>query len=379
MGSAQSYETKAGRMWRACWTDPSNDRKQKRGFKTKREARAFADQQEVSKHQGLYVSQSDGKATIGQLGAEWLAAHQAAVKASTFQSDASAWRVHVLPIWGTRAVSSIRHTEIRTWVAGLSKSKSATTVKRAHGILAAILEAAVRDRRTTSNPARDVPLPRKSQPRRVYLTHQQVERLATAAKYGDLVRFLAYTGLRWGEATGLRLIHVDTVRRRVFVDENAVDVNGSIVVGTPKSHERRSVPYPSFLEAAMAAAMAGKGPGDLLWGNGVDYMLLPNSGKGWLDGAIKRLQAEDRKAVEAARGQGEPEPPVIPRVTAHDLRHTAASLAISAGANVKAVQRMLGHASAAMTLDTYADLFEDDLDMVSDALDAARRSAVTTL
>jgi len=58
-------------------------------------------------------------------------------------------------------------------------------------------------------------------------------------------------------------------------------------------------------------------------------------------------------------------------MTLHDLRHTAASLAISAGANVKAVQRMLGHASAAMTLDTYADLFDDDLDAVSEGLDAA--------
>jgi integrase len=62
-------------------------------------------------------------------------------------------------------------------------------------------------------------------------------------------------------------------------------------------------------------------------------------------------------------------------LTIHDLRHTAASLAISAGANVKAVQRMLGHASAAMTLDTYADLFDDDLDAVSAALDDARRAA----
>lgn len=55
------------------------------------------------------------------------------------------------------------------------------------------------------------------------------------------------------------------------------------------------------------------------------------------------------------------------RPTVHDLRHTAASLAISAGANVKAAQRMLGHASAAMTLDDYADLFDDDLDAVGDA------------
>ena len=66
----------------------------------------------------------------------------------------------------------------------------------------------------------------------------------------------------------------------------------------------------------------------------------------------------------------------MPRVTPHDLRHTAASLAISAGANVKAVQRMLGHASAAMTLDTYAELFEDDLDSVAVALDSQRSNAL---
>ena len=58
--------------------------------------------------------------------------------------------------------------------------------------------------------------------------------------------------------------------------------------------------------------------------------------------------------------------------TPHDMRHAAASLAISSGANVKAVQRMLGHKSAAMTLDTYADLFDSDLDAVADALDAAQ-------
>lgn len=58
--------------------------------------------------------------------------------------------------------------------------------------------------------------------------------------------------------------------------------------------------------------------------------------------------------------------PTFPRVTAHDLRHTAASLAISSGAHPKVVQRMLGHKSAAMTLDTYADLFESDLDTVAE-------------
>ena len=86
-------------------------------------------------------------------------------------------------------------------------------------------------------------------------------------------------------------------------------------------------------------------------------MRTPHSLSGWFVFALKRCQAID---------------PSFPTITPHDLRHTAASLAISAGANVKAVQRMLGHASAAMTLDIYADLFEDDLDDVSDRLDKVR-------
>lgn len=68
----------------------------------------------------------------------------------------------------------------------------------------------------------------------------------------------------------------------------------------------------------------------------------------------------------------------LPRMTVHDLRHTAASLAIASGANVKAVQRMLGHASAAMTLDVYADLFDDDVDAVSAALDQVRTTAIVS-
>lgn len=63
------------------------------------------------------------------------------------------------------------------------------------------------------------------------------------------------------------------------------------------------------------------------------------------------------------------------RLTPHDLRHTAASLAISAGGNVKAIQRMLGHASAAMSLDVYADLFDDDQEILSNALNGARANS----
>lgn len=62
-------------------------------------------------------------------------------------------------------------------------------------------------------------------------------------------------------------------------------------------------------------------------------------------------------------------------ITPHALRHTCASLAVSAGVNVLALQRMLGHASAKMTLDTYPDLFDDDLDAVAVTLHARYSSA----
>lgn len=68
-----------------------------------------------------------------------------------------------------------------------------------------------------------------------------------------------------------------------------------------------------------------------------------------------------RRAVEASG--------VYDDLLIHGLRDTAASLAIATGASIKAVQRMLGHASAAMTLDTYGSLFTEDLEDLADRMD----------
>ena len=67
--------------------------------------------------------------------------------------------------------------------------------------------------------------------------------------------------------------------------------------------------------------------------------------------------------------------PMFPAITPHDLRHTCASLAISAGANIKAVQNLLGHATAVMTLDLYGHLMSDDLERVCAAMDEAAKAA----
>ena len=170
----------------------------------------------------------------------------------------------------------------------------------------------------------------------------------------------------------MRVKDLDLLRRRVQVAQNAVSVGAEVVVGTPKTHHRRVVPVPAFVADRLGAVCSGKGPDDLLFPNRTGGYAKPPGANTWFSGAVERCQTAVLKVREAEKAAaGEAVTPLFPRVTAHALRHTAVSLAISAGANVKAIQKMLGHASAAMTLDTYADLFDDDLDAVADALDAA--------
>ncbi|MDT5327937.1 MAG: hypothetical protein QOF25_5089 [Mycobacterium sp.] len=89
-----------------------------------------------------------------------------------------------------------------------------------------------------------------------------------------------------------------------------------------------------------------------------------------LHGAVLRNSNYPKRHFTPAVEKCQKDDETFPDITPHDLRHTAASLAISAGANVKAVQKMLGHAKASMTFDVYADLFDDDLDAVANRLDA---------
>ena len=173
----------------------------------------------------------------------------------------------------------------------------------------------------------------------------------------------------------LRAQDFDMLRRRVNVSRSVTE-SGGLVWSTPKTWERRSVPFPAGLADELAALMVGKGRDDLVFGHQRGGVLRNSNWRARVfEPAVLAVQAaviEQRAKEVAATGQAST--PEFPTTTPHDLRHTAASLAISVGANVKAVQRMLGHAKASMTLDVYADLFDDDLDDVAANLDAAMRA-----
>lgn len=355
MATISKYQTTSGAtLYRVRYRTPDNRSTQKRGFETKRDAERWANRVEVAKMVGDYVAPSSGKITVNELGPAWLERRRGYLKPSAYAPLESVWRLHVQTRWGRVSLAEIRTSAVGLWVTELSRSLSPTVVRRAHQVLSGVLADAVRDNLIARNPAAGVKLPRLTSKRKMYLTHSQVAALADAAgEHGALVLMLAYTGLRWGEAIGLRVKDLDLLRRRAVVVENAVQVGAAVHVGTPKSYKLRTVPLPEFLVPYLARQCEGKGRADLLFPGPVgDYLRRPRARSGWWD-----------KAIRIAG---------LPRLTPHELRHTAASLAVSAGANVKAVQSMLGHASAAMTLDVYADLFDDDLEAVAVALDAAR-------
>ena len=195
MGSIEPYETHGGRRYRLRYRDPSHRSREKAGFYRKADAAEFLAGLIVQAARGEHIDPRAAKATVGDLGTEWLI-NRTRLKPSSWKSLKVAWRVHVEPIWGGREIGSIRHSEVQAWVRSLSPpsqaSRAATKVKRAHGVLAGVLDTAVRDRRIASNPARGVLLPRKAPKARAYLSVEQVELLvALASEHAAMIYTLA--------------------------------------------------------------------------------------------------------------------------------------------------------------------------------------------
>jgi integrase len=298
------------------------------------------------------------------------------IKRSTWWKYRSLLDSHVLPRWADLPLSAIHGEDVAVWVAELQKPREqgganlgASQTRRAHGVLSMVLQWCV-PRRLSANPARGVPLPKSSEAEHVYLDHSQVEALATAAgslrtRYDQatstahvnrqLIMLLAYTGLRWDEAAALRVGKVDLTGRRIRVVTAFAEVEGELIEQLPRSGKFRTVPLLPFLVDELRPFVQGRGEGELLF---TTRRNAPLRLRNWRN-------REFGKAVKAAglAGMG---------LTPHKLRHTAASLAIASGADVKVVQAMLEHATATMTLDRYGHLFPDRLDEVAEAMDAAR-------
>ena len=351
--SYEQYDTKnKGRLWAVWYRDTTNRLHRKAGFPTKSAAKAWeAENVTLPKRNGDWADPKGGRATVAALYPSWLDGKKGTHKPKYVNDLESAWRIHVGPKWGARRLDGIRRSEVQSWVSGLAASRSASVTIRAYGVLNGVFDMAVGDGLIRTSPCSDIELPRKTRKTRTYLTVRQLLALAAASgEHATLVLLLGFCGLRMGEARGLRVSDLDMKAGRLTVNRSVTRVNRAYVVSAPKTWERRTVPIPARVLARLAADCGKKD----------DDMLVFTGPRGYLGEYRHGAANWWSRAIKAAG---------VPPLTLHDLRHTAASIAISSGANVKAVQRMLGHKTAAMTLDTYADLFDSDLDAVAKKVD----------
>jgi integrase len=342
--------------WEARWRE-ADGRQRRKTFPKKSDAERFLTGVESGLHTGSYVNPSHGRLTFGPFAEEWLSG-RVRLKPKTAAGYRGLLDSRVLPRWAGVPLGRVAYADVAAWVAQLSRELSASRTRQAYFLLTSILDEAVKARRLPANPARGVELPRIPRSERRYLTHDQVQRLADACgEQGMVVLMLAYTGIRWGEMAALRVGRVSPDLQLLHIAEAVADVNGKAVFGPPKSHEDRWVGVPDFLQPGLAERMAGKGPDDLVF---TTPRGTPLRVQNW-----RRDSAFD--AAAAAIG--------LPGLVPHELRHTAASLAIAAGANVINVQKMLGHASAAMTLDRYGHLLDNSMRELAGRMSAARTSS----
>ena len=332
----------AGRRWEARWRE--GGRQVKRRFATRSEAEVFEARRRLDPEtQTLNAGRS---LTVDAMMATWLATKAGLPGLKTqdiYRTDAR----EVLLTFAGEYAATVTPSEVRIWVA---RDRGQSLRERSLRALRQAYKLAILDGYLRTDPTAGIARPRPGKPLLRLLTWDALDSLA-----GDdpLLWMLGTVGLRIGEAAGLKVgdVHGD----RIHIHRQVTVTSAGLRTGPPKHGSAREVPVPKFVLDMLP--LEGRGPEEWLFGNQSGGPMHPAN---WRRRTF---------AVEVARaGVG----PLHP----HDLRHTAASLAIAAGADVKSVQQMLGHASAKITLDLYAGLFSDQLDAVARRMDEAAAGRV---
>jgi integrase len=288
------------------------------------------------------AEQSAFDKTIGEfLVDEWLPAIRSTIRATTYRGYESHVRVHLVPHLGAVRLTALDARIVNVMYGRLIDTLSPASVRRIH----ATLHRAMRDARRWGYVTANV-VDRTDPPK-----HRPLEREQTTWTAEELRRFLrsvmgdelealwvvyATTGLRRGEALGLRWGDVDLDRGELAVRQTIVAVNHEVQVSTPKTKRGRRV---VALDDMTVGALRRHRP-ELA--RGTDLVFVD----GW--GEVVHPSWVTKRFGELAAGAG------LPRIRLHDLRHTHATLALQAGIHPKIVSERLGHSTVSLTLDVYS-------------------------
>jgi integrase len=317
------------------------------GYRVKDDAEAVLRRAESEIAQGTFGRED---LSFAEFYERWITAKKKSLKPATWASYEQTCRTHVLPEFQKKKLREIKPLDVQVWIDRLAetqpkkKSLKPATIAKCYRYLRACLKQAESWDLIDKSPCRSISLPRCNRAELSFLEPREVNLLLEHAEDPErhLFMVLAWSGLRLGEALGLAWRHIDFKDNAIIV-ERAWSYWGGFQ--DPKTEtSRRAVPLLPSLAAALAEFYVDQGS------PGPDALLFSFDGSRPLDSS--EVRKEFLGALEAAE---------LKHVTMHSLRHTYASLMIACGASIKALQRALGHASATMTLNTYAHLIQEDL------------------
>jgi len=340
----------SGRRWQVRWV--VGGKVLTEAFRTKDEAQEFAAKKTTEERNGSAAVNRD--MTMAEL---WEGFRKTKNLLKSQGAYDAAWEGY-LSHWASERVRDIRKAQLREWLPTLAKENgdpvSGAYAGFLQGVMKALLQHGIEHEVITQNPLAGVKRPQKKTPPRRYLNVGQLDALLAAAAgleddpgqvVHDVVLTMARTMARRGEVVALAVKHLDVARRRLRV-EGDLDDDG---LDETKSGKHRDLPVHGDVLAMLQKRAEGKGADDLLF--------LDPKGRAF----NRHYWRVYWNRIRTATG--------IKDFDTHELRHTGVSMAIKAGASVKAIQAMCGHASATVTLDTYGHLWDEDLDAVFDAVE----------
>ncbi|PSL04089.1 phage integrase family protein [Haloactinopolyspora alba] len=332
-------------------------------FKRKRDALAEAEKQEESAKRQDWTDPARAKITVGEWYPMWLDQLEVSDKTRAGYDDR---QKRIALVWDGVPLKRIAREDFVKWVRTMQGAKGGpvgdTTRNDTAKQFVRMIDAAVADDRLPRNPVRDrsgklpkIPAREREREHR-YLDAEDVHLLAETARDVEptpergreteaLIYLMAYCGPRPGEVAAFNERDFNRKKGTIRVVKAYSTVGGKLILGPTKTHERRTIRLPEFVANKLGVMLDDRN------GRSPDEPLFRSP-----RGMRLRIVEWARKVFKPAAAKAGVDP-LVP----YDLRHTAASLAVASGATVLAVQKMLGHKDAAMTLNVYADLFDGDV------------------
>jgi integrase len=330
--------------YKVYWRDPSG-KVRTRSFTSSADARRFSRDVEGRKDRGAYIDPKAGEIELRDLVAHYVST--ADLRPTTKAKYETLCRLYLTDGIGGQKINTVTKGDVRTFYADLrEQGRGTATIEAVARLLHRVLEVAVDEDRIGRNPAHGVRVaPAERRPAR-FLSEAEVAAIADGVppRYRALVWTLALGGLRIGEASALRVRHVDLKAGTILVEESSPEVAGRKVTGPTKSGKARTVDIPVELRKMLTDHLDA-------YGNRFapeSYVFTGPEG-----GQVRQNGFRQRVFQPAAERAG-----ITPIPTVHDLRHTAASFMARAGFTLLEAASQLGHTTTVMTA-RYSHVFPE--------------------